>query len=98
LLSFRAWAPGALAFLLLACGPAPESDEGAGRASPAADAAPADVPPSTQPSAPLLAIDGEGLRLVDPASGRTTPLPFGTSEERVLDALARSAASLHTES
>lgn len=45
----------------------------------------------------MLGIDGEGLRLVDPATGRTTPLPFGTPEARALEALARSAQSFRTD-
>lgn len=45
------------------------------------------APPAAQ--APALAIDGEGLRLVDPASGRARPIAFGTPRSDVLSALAR---------
>jgi hypothetical protein len=50
-------------------------------APPQAAAPPATTPPATTPTAaPVLAVDGEGLRLVDPASGATRALPFGTPE------------------
>ena len=37
---------------------------------------------------PALALEGEGLRLVDPATGSTRPLPFGTARSQLLAALA----------
>jgi len=37
---------------------------------------------------PALAIEGDGLRLVDPASGRARSLPFGLGRAQVMDALA----------
>ena len=37
----------------------------------------------------MLAVDGEGLRLVDPASGRSTPLAFGLPEDEVVASLER---------
>lgn len=56
--------------------PTPESD-----AATANDAA--------QVEQAKLAVDGEGLRLIDPRSGSAGPLPFGTPKARVLFALER---------
>jgi hypothetical protein len=78
--------------LALACAGAPEADERAADADTSADAG-----RDTLPGTPVLSIDGEGLRLVDPTTGRTTALPFGTPEARVLDALARSGRALRTD-
>jgi hypothetical protein len=82
---------GLLATLVLACGGAPEPEERALPPDTSAEAA-----RDSLPGAPVLSIDGEGLRLVDPTTGRTTPLPFGAPEARVLEALARSAQALRT--
>ena len=51
---------------------------------------PAASPPAapTMAEAPALAIDGEGLRLFNPANGAARPLPFGTARSIVLTALA----------
>lgn len=47
------------------------------------------APTTTTASAAKLAVDGEGLRLVDPESGRTTPLAFGMDEAQVMTILER---------
>ena len=52
----------------------------------------------TMAEAPALAIDGEGLRLFNPANGAARPLPFGTARALVLTALAgRGAPELGTQ-
>ena len=58
------------------------------------------APPAapTMAEAPALAIDGEGLRLFNPANGAARPLPFGTARALVLTALAsRGAPELGTQ-
>ena len=49
------------------------------------EAAPA---PSPARSVPALAVEAEGLRLIDAESGRARALPFGLSEAQVAEALA----------
>lgn len=44
-------------------------------------------PEAVAPAA--LIVDGEGLRLIDAASGSTTPLPFGTAGDAVIASLTR---------
>ena len=52
----------------------------------------------TRAEAPALAIDGEGLRLFNPANGAARPLPFGIARAFVLTALAgRGAPDLGTQ-
>lgn len=80
--------------LLAACGTAPAGGN-ANAAAPLATATPATAPaPVTAappvPPRPALAIEGEGLRLVDPQSGRATPVAFGTPEARTLAAVTTS--------
>ena len=41
--------------------------------------------PVEQAVMPLVALDADGLRLVDPESGRTRPIAFGDSMETVVD-------------
>lgn len=54
-----------------------------------APSASAGATPSPSPSvAPALAIEGEGLRLFDPATGSARPIPFGTPWDQALAALA----------
>lgn len=53
---------------------------------PTTRASPTEPPPAK--SAPALALEGEGLRLVDPESGRTRPLAFGASQAEALTAIA----------
>lgn len=43
---------------------------------------------SRQAATPKIAVDGAGLRLVDPATGSTRPLAFGTPQADILAALA----------
>ncbi|KQN24844.1 hypothetical protein ASE86_00675 [Sphingomonas sp. Leaf33] len=72
---------------LTACGAAPVERT----APPPPPATPTPTPTATQPAAtqPVVAVDEEGLRLVDRLSGRTRPIPFGTSRSDTLAALAR---------
>jgi len=78
--------------LLAACGTAPAND--AAPAAPANDtpmAAPAPSPTAIAAAdTPALAIEGEGLRLIDPQSGRATPIPFGTPEANTVRAVTAS--------
>ena len=74
--------------LLAACGreadaPAPSEEPAASHAAPAA------APASGQRPAPPadIALDGEGLRFVNAATGSTRLLPFGAPEGQVLTAL-----------
>ncbi len=49
------------------------------------------APPATPAPAaaqPALAVEAEGLRLFDPASGSARPIPFGTARAQTLAALA----------
>lgn len=61
-------------------------------AAPTAGVAAETVEPTTAApvtvAEPALAIEGEGLRLFDPATGSARPLPFGMAWERVQEALA----------
>lgn len=85
-----AFVPIMLAVALAACSPEPpppaepEADSAAPvvNASPAAPAAPSTV------AAPVLAIDGEGLRLFNPATGSARPIAFGSTRAATLAALA----------
>lgn len=65
----------------------PEPAPGARIAPPVPSSTPAPAPASA-PAAPALAVDGEGLRLFDPATGSARPIPFGTAWDRALAALA----------
>lgn len=78
-LSFALAAPA----LLLACSKEPAPTPAASET--AASAAPV---PTVTPPPPALAIESEGLRLVDPQSGSARPLPFGTEWQDALKALA----------
>lgn len=77
---------------LAACGASPANDTApAPVATPSA--APAEAPsptPAASPVAerPALTIEGEGLRLFDPASGRATPIAFGTPEANTVSAVS----------
>ena len=66
--------------------PAPES--AAPTAAPAAVSGAASSAPS-----PALAVEAEGLRLFDPASGAARPIPFGTARAQVMTALAARGAA-----
>lgn len=83
-----------LAIGVAACGSgsAPANSE-SNAATPAPAASPTPPPavtptPVAQGQRPIVAIDGEGVRLVAPDSGRTRPIPFGTSRVDTLAALA----------
>lgn len=85
-----------LALLLAACGPTPP-----GTNAPAAEAggnvadAPVVDPSANAPAttgAPaggvVVALDGDGIRLVDPESGASRPLAFGTARDQATETLA----------
>lgn len=69
-----------LAALLLACG-------GAADAPPAADAA-ATTDAGTRTPAVRVALAGDGVMLVEAASGSTRPIPFGTPDSMAVQAVA----------
>lgn len=48
------------------------------------------APPRVEAQAPLVALDGEGLRLVSRETGAARPLPFGTSAGQVIEAASDS--------
>lgn len=77
---------------LTGCGPnatpAARNDSVAVQPSPGASPAPPTPTPTASASSMVVAIDGEGLRLVDPDSGRTRPIAFGTPRSQTLAALA----------
>ncbi len=52
-----------------------------------------DEPPAPSAAMAKLAVDGEGLRLVDPVSGRTTPFAFGMPERQLLAILEKTHGS-----
>ncbi|HEY6817652.1 MAG TPA: hypothetical protein VI168_19115 [Croceibacterium sp.] len=68
--------------LLLAC-----SGETASEPAPAETTAAAASSAAAPADPTALAVDGEGLRLFDPASGSARPLPFGTPWQRAVMAL-----------
>lgn len=81
--------------LLAACSPRPElppANSGITiNRAPADD--PVKQPPAAMTPAPLaLAVEGEGLRLFNPANGAARPLPFGTARTLVLTALSERGA------
>lgn len=47
------------------------------------------VPPSRQNNDPIVAVEGEGLRLFNPTTSAATPIAFGRSQTDVLKALER---------
>ena len=81
----------AAALLVAACGRDAETPAEAPAAPPAAaiPAAPAPAAPAAQRPAPPadIALDGEGLRFVNAATGSTRLLPFGAPEAQALEAL-----------
>ncbi|WP_119718460.1 hypothetical protein [Cognatilysobacter tabacisoli] len=92
--------------------PAPASKADAAPTGPTAAPTTAPAPTPSPPAAPAaspadepapattlqLALDGEGLRLVDPASGATRPLAFGQPIAPVIDAVRRSQGTAPTQS
>lgn len=74
----------AAAFLLLAaCSVEPASKTGASAPAPTAPA------PVATPTDPALAVEAEGLRLFDRATGSASPIPFGRPQAAVLELLER---------
>lgn len=71
--------------VLGACGAESERLEEVRDAEPAA--APEDSAPESPESRMLLALEGEGLRLVDATTGSTRPVAFGSDEEMVHEVL-----------
>ena len=86
----------ALVALAAACSsePAAESNVAAPPAVTAPE--PSANPPPAQAVAPTLAIESEGLRLFDPASGSARPIPFGTPRDAVMAALGFRGAPAST--
>lgn len=81
------------AMLLTACAgaeaPAANAASAEG-AEPVEDATPAPVASAPAGEKPLLAIDGEGLRVIDASTGRAVPLAFGTPADRAIAAISAS--------
>jgi len=79
----------ALLAVASACSPgaAPNSNQAATPANVAATAEEAASSAAAQ-AQPVLAVEGEGLRLFDRDTGSARPLPFGTPREEALAALA----------
>ena len=81
----------ALSALAAACSSEPAAQSNQADALPAnatVQSANAVAPgPAAQAVAPALAIESEGLRLFDPASGSARPIPFGTPRDGVMAAL-----------
>jgi len=75
----------ALPALLAACGGDGAPDQAA---APTDAGTPVPAPTTAAATTPGLAIEGEGLRLFDAASGSARPLPFGTDWKQVKTALA----------
>lgn len=79
-----------LIVVVAACSPEPPSstEPKTDAAAPVVNASPsAPVAPPTI-AAPVLAIDGEGLRLFNPATGSARPITFGTTRVTTLSSLA----------
>ena len=88
----RIAAAAAALLLAAACKPAaataPEANEAPAAPAVAANAAEANVAVAEPVAAkPMVAIDGEGLRLVAAGSGSTRAIPFGTPQAEVLATL-----------
>lgn len=82
--------------LLAACESEPAPTE-ANAAAPANLAAPpADAPAPTSAAQPVLAIEGDGLRLFNPVNGAARPIAFGTPRQATLDALTFRGAPSET--
>lgn len=79
------------ALMLAACEPTGAEDAAAPADAPAAEDAAADAGSDAGAEAeatPALALDGEGLRLVNPENGSTRLIPFGGAQAETLAALA----------
>lgn len=77
-----------LLLALAACHPGPPDAAPPPVASPPATAPPTDTPPAPPVADRVaLALDPDGLRFVDPTSGSTRPLAFGTERGGVVSAL-----------
>ena len=73
------------ALMLAACDPT-ATDDAAAPETPAAEDAATDADADAQVT-PAIALDGEGLRLVDPENGSTRLIPFGGPQAETLAAL-----------
>ncbi|MET0362125.1 MAG: hypothetical protein ABW048_10300 [Sphingobium sp.] len=84
--------PMMLACLLLvtaACDETPEQNAtGANLSTNNAAAAAAPAIPAAERTAPAIVLEGEGLRLIDPATTHATPLPFGMDKAMALRGLS----------
>lgn len=89
---FRVWVVASL-FALAAVGCSRESGEPA--AEPKEPGAPVQPAAPAAPVSPALvvALGGDGLRLVTAETGATRPLPFGTPERTVAEALERASGA-----
>jgi hypothetical protein len=77
----------ALAGALVACTPTQEAVvENAAPVTPVSPATPSPSPSASPVARVALVIEGEGLRFVDPDSGRASPLAFGSPQDRTLTA------------
>ncbi len=89
----RLFVPMIAAAALAACSQspadAPAQESGAPAVAPAAPASGSDA----AGPALALAVEAEGLRLFDPASGAARPIPFGTARAQVMTALAARGAA-----
>lgn len=79
--------------MLLIMGACDEAPVGSNAAAPVAPDNVAPVAASDKDAAkvmagPMIALEGEGLRLIDPESGHATPLPFGMDKDATLRALS----------
>ncbi len=68
--------------------PTPAAPDGTAVPAGPRPTAPQAAPPPTD-AKPKLTVDAEGLRLIDPGSGRATPLAFGLPEDDVIATLER---------
>ncbi len=86
----RATLTAGLLFGLAGCGPnaIPATRNDSAAVAPTPSASPVTPTPTATASSIVVAIDGEGLRLIDPDSGRTRPIAFGTPRRQTLSALA----------
>lgn len=79
--------------IMAGCNQSPAAPTAARTASPTEVVKPAPPsPPPTPPEVPakpVLAVDGEGLRLFDPNTGSASPIPFGRPKADVLPLLER---------
>lgn len=74
----------AVLLLLAACGPGGGAQDVPAPLPNEADSQDVPVAPAAEAESRSLAVDAEGLRLVDPATGSTRPLPFGMPMDELI--------------